>query len=282
MCPGAVAVRQSGRRSRDASGDRMTAAALSGRWWKRVAGLVGIRERAAGFRKQDFPVPERWRMTGGGSGPFGRRLPVRNDLRRVFSTEYGAGRRRHLLFRAARSSPGREGTGPGIFRCVRTAGRRLGRSGGVGGLFGDGRHVGHRSSGGRLLFGLDAPCANVGVPAAVVLARLDVHGDGVGRALPQPGHVVGLVEERHADLAGERTFVHLENHVLTLPFAACRGSLRHGHYFVDGSFEFHISAFCFVSAKIQKNRNGQRRIPAMRPAVCRFRPGTSVVVRFRR
>ena len=30
-------------------------------------------------------------MTGGGSGPFGRRLPVRNDLRRVFSTEYGAG-----------------------------------------------------------------------------------------------------------------------------------------------------------------------------------------------
>ena len=31
-------------------------------------------------------------------GPFGRRLPVRNDLRRVFSTEYGAGRRRHLLF----------------------------------------------------------------------------------------------------------------------------------------------------------------------------------------
>lgn len=37
-------------------------------------------------------------MTGGGSGPFGRRLPVRNDLRRVFSTEYGAGRRRHLLF----------------------------------------------------------------------------------------------------------------------------------------------------------------------------------------
>ena len=97
LCPGAVAVRQSGRRSRDASGDRMTAAALSGRWWKRVAGLVGIRERAAGFRKQDFPVPERWRMTGGGSGPFGRR-PVRNDLRRVFSTEYGAGRRRHLLF----------------------------------------------------------------------------------------------------------------------------------------------------------------------------------------
>lgn len=66
-------------------------------------GLSGIRERAAGFRaagfrKQDFPVPERWRMTGGGSGPFGRRLPVRNDLRRVFSTEYGAGRRRHLLF----------------------------------------------------------------------------------------------------------------------------------------------------------------------------------------
>lgn len=208
-------------------------------------------------------------MTGGGSGPFGRRLPVRNDLRRVFSTEYGAGRRRHLLFPGRRSSPGREGTGPGIFRCVRTAGRRprpeRRRRRALR------RWAACRASELRRAspVWLDAPCANVGVPAAVVLARLDVHGDGVGPRPPAAGHVVGLVEERHADLAGERTFVHLENHVLTLPFAACRGSLRHGHYFVDGSFEFHISAFCFVSAKIQKKSerttpdsgNAPRRVP---------------------
>ena len=87
--------------------------------------------------------------------------------------------------------------------------------------------------------GLDAPCADVGVPAAVVFARLDVDRDGVGGTLFQPGDVFGLVEERHADFACERAFVHLEHYVLALPVAACGGAFRHGHYFVNGSFEFH-------------------------------------------
>ena len=112
------------------------------------------------------------------------------------------------------------------------------------------------------LFGLEAPCADVGVPAAVVFARLDIDRDGVGRTLFQTGHVVGLVEKRDADLAGERTFVHLEDHVLTLPFAACRRSFCHGHYFVNCSFEFHGDAvnglIILFSAKVTKNRENRR------------------------
>ena len=93
---------------------------------------------------------------------------------------------------------------------------------------------------------------------SVVFARLDIDRDGVGRTLFQTGHVVGLVEKRDADLAGERTFVHLEDHVLTLPFAACRRSFCHGHYFVNCSFEFHGDAvnglIILFSAKVTKNR----------------------------
>ena len=79
-----------------------------------------------------------------------------------------------------------------------------GRCCGVGRLGAQGRHFGHRR-GGRslLLLGLDAPGADVGVPASVVLARLDVDRDLVGCPFAQPGHVVGLVEERDADLARE-------------------------------------------------------------------------------
>ena len=46
-------------------------------------------------------------------------------------------------------------------------------------------------------------------------------------------------EKGDADLPGERSFVHLENHILTLPLATGRGAFRDGQYFVNGSFEFH-------------------------------------------
>ena len=70
-------------------------------------------------------------------------------------------------------------------------------------LGGDGRQVGHRSLGGRSLcvLGLQTPGADVGIPTAVVFARLDVYRDLVGSPLAEFAYIVGTVEEGDANLA---------------------------------------------------------------------------------
>lgn len=105
------------------------------------------------------------------------------------------------------------------------------------------------------------------------IRALDVHRNGVGRPFAQPGHVVGLVEERHADLAGERTFVHLEDHILALPFAAGRSAFRHGHYFVHGTFEFHNLCFLFAGKDTKKREKPRPPVEKRNPAANEFAAG---------
>ena len=101
------------------------------------------------------------------------------------------------------------------------------------------RRIGHRNRR-LLLLGLHAPGADVGVPAAVVFARLDVDRHEEGLSFAQFGHVALLVEKRHADFAGELpAVVVVEDNVLTLPFAPSGSTPRHGHDLIYDSFEFH-------------------------------------------
>ena len=97
-----------------------------------------------------------------------------------------------------------------------------------------------------LLLGLHAPRPYIGVPSAVVFPRLHIDRDHIRLSFMQLRHIALLVEERHADLA--RKFArHLEDHILTLPFTACRRPPCYRHNLIYHTFELHIFQFFSVS-----------------------------------